>query len=244
MLPQNARKLTQKAAKAVMKSHKFRIPKYDTPIRLRPWFFLFTCIIMLVLAFLGFTNFSRALLLNDKILHFICFAVATGVFYFIIDVEESARRIWFWRHSALIFTGFICFFCGGIMSEVVQSMLPYKEFQFGDIVANLLGSALGLFVAYYTERYYRHRREIARLYRPLNTDYVSDPEDDDDFNDTQLLPTHYNEAPAHKGSKNKGIHLADVWDEREELFGVGDESDDEDVSRPPPTGSKTSTAHL
>lgn len=48
----------------------------------------FTCLIMALLAFLGFTNFSRALPLNDKILHFLCFGVATGVFYFIIDVEE------------------------------------------------------------------------------------------------------------------------------------------------------------
>ena len=43
---------------------------------------------MVTLAMLGFTNFSRALPLNDKLLHFICFSVATGVFYFIFDVEE------------------------------------------------------------------------------------------------------------------------------------------------------------
>lgn len=43
---------------------------------------------MFILAFLGFTNFSRSLPLNDKLLHFICFCVATGVFYFIFDVEE------------------------------------------------------------------------------------------------------------------------------------------------------------
>ena len=43
---------------------------------------------MVLLAFLGFTNFSRSLPLNDKLLHFLCFCVATGVFYFIFDVEE------------------------------------------------------------------------------------------------------------------------------------------------------------
>lgn len=48
----------------------------------------FTCIIMVILAFLGFTNFSRALPLNDKLLHFFCFGIATAVFYFILDVEE------------------------------------------------------------------------------------------------------------------------------------------------------------
>jgi hypothetical protein len=45
---------------------------------------------MVMLALLGFSDFSRALPLNDKLLHFICFTFATGVFYFIVDVEECA----------------------------------------------------------------------------------------------------------------------------------------------------------
>jgi len=206
------------------------------PIRLRPWFLVFTCVIMILLAFLGFTNFSRALPLNDKLLHFICLGVATGVFYFIFDVEEDARRIWFWRRSPLIFTGVVCFFLGGFISEVVQSSLPqYKEFDFMDVVANLLGSSIGLYISYNLELYYRHRREISRLYRPLNMDAMSDEEDEDDLEarGTQLLPTDTqgrSQNKASQPSKSSGgpIRLADVWDEREELFDIGD-SDDEDV---------------
>ncbi|KAF9501913.1 hypothetical protein BDN71DRAFT_1438652 [Pleurotus eryngii] len=185
-------KLLRKSAKTLMRSHRFKIPKYDLPIRLRPWFLVLTTLVMIVLAFLGFTNFAHVLPLNDKILHFVCFMLATGVFYFILDVEEEARRVWFWRHANMLFTGFICFFCGGIMSEFVQSMLPYKEFQFGDVVANLMGSSVGLYVAYHLEKYYRYRREIARLYRPIETDYSSDDsEDEDSFSMTaQLLPLH------------------------------------------------------
>ena len=52
------------------------------------WFVLFTAIIMILLAFLGFTDFARALPLNDKILHLVCLCLATTVFYFIFDVEE------------------------------------------------------------------------------------------------------------------------------------------------------------
>ena len=52
------------------------------------WFLVFTALVMIALAFLGFTNFSHALPLNDKMLHFICLMLATGVFYFIFDVEE------------------------------------------------------------------------------------------------------------------------------------------------------------
>ena len=41
--------------------------------------------------------------------------------------------------------------------------LQYKEFQVGDVAANLLGSSLGLYIAYHLERYYRHRREVRHL---------------------------------------------------------------------------------
>ncbi|KAI0744206.1 hypothetical protein C8Q80DRAFT_1272775 [Daedaleopsis nitida] len=238
-------------SKVVMRSHHFQIPVYDMPVRLRPWFLLFTCLILICLAFLGFTNFAHSLPINDKILHFVCMGLATAVFYFIFDVEEDARRIWFWRSSPLIFTGVVCFFFGGIVSEFVQSMLPYKEFQVGDVAANLLGSTLGLYVAYHLERYYRHRREISRLYRPLNTEAVSsdDEDDEDDAGGAQLLPLHY-QPSAPRTSKiasrpsrpapPKATRLSDVWDEREELFDIGEESEDEDIPRsggppqPPP----------
>ncbi|KAJ3834617.1 hypothetical protein F5878DRAFT_630054 [Lentinula raphanica] len=221
------RKLIHRITRTIMKSHRMRLSKhYDLPIRLRPWFIVFTVIIMFCLAILGFTNVSHYFPLNDKFLHFICFLIATTVFYFVFDVDEEYRRIWFWRHSGLIITGFLCFFCGGILSEFVQAMLPYKEFQIGDVIANLLGSSLGLYAAYHMERYYRHRREISRLYRPLDMDALSD-EDDDDTAGTQLLPTH--NPPQRKGpNANKSVRLTDVWDEREELFGLGEDSEDDD----------------
>ncbi|KAJ8509069.1 hypothetical protein ONZ45_g8733 [Pleurotus djamor] len=193
---------------------------------------------MIVLAFLGFTNFSHSLPLNDKLLHFMCFMLATAVFYFIIDVDEEARRIWFWRHAGLLFTGFICFFCGGILSEFVQSMLPYKEFQFGDVVANILGSSVGLYVSYHLERYYRHRREISRLYRPLESGSDDEESDAESPSGTLLLPMHHRSdsnnasilpaSSSQRTKQSKSVRFTDVWDEREELFGIGD-SDDEDV---------------
>jgi hypothetical protein len=45
-------------------------------------------LIMILLAMLGFTDVTGSLPLNDKILHFICLGLATGVFYFIFDVDE------------------------------------------------------------------------------------------------------------------------------------------------------------
>ncbi|KAH6914343.1 hypothetical protein BKA70DRAFT_1369641 [Coprinopsis sp. MPI-PUGE-AT-0042] len=208
---------------------------------------------MILLAFLGFTNFSRALPLNDKLLHFFCFGIATAVFYFIIDVEEQARRIWFWRYSSLIFTGITCIFCGGILSEFVQAALPYKEFDAYDIVANICGSSLGLTISFHLEKYYRRRREIARLYRPLDGEYSSDEEDVFSVG-SALLPTHTRRPKTPKTSK-KNVRFADAWndddEERQPVFDVGPESDDDDdrsagpsqgPSKPPPPPPSTRKA--
>ncbi|KAF8578022.1 hypothetical protein K439DRAFT_1648899 [Ramaria rubella] len=242
----------RRAMKACMKSHHIRIPKYNFPIRLRPWFLLFTSLIMVLLAFLGFTNFVQQLPLNDrcaysldssssyfvKILHFLCLGIATGVFYFIWDVDEDARRIWIWRNSGLILTGVVCFFFGGIVSEIVQSMLPYKQFDIWDVIANLSGSALGLWVSYHLERYYRHRREISRLYRPLSAEedgLLSDSDselgiDNRSTRGVPLLPTHRPSKSAASKTPNH-IRLGDVWDESEELFEIGEDEDEEHVDR-------------
>ncbi|KAF9263389.1 hypothetical protein L218DRAFT_347296 [Marasmius fiardii PR-910] len=248
----DVRRLFSRIPKVIMKSYRVRLPNnhHDNPLRIRPWFVFFTTITMLSLALLGFTNFHEALPLSDKVLRFICFWVATFVFYFIVDVDENARRVWLWRNSGMILTVFTCLFCGGILSEVVQSLLPFKQFELGDVAANLLGSTIGLYTAFHLERYYRHRREIARLYRPLDTDEpVSEDDEDLDADDelvlsgTQLLPlyrtrngTSSEQSPAtgasHINGSSKGTKaqnkLHNVWDEREELFGIGEDEDDPD----------------
>jgi hypothetical protein len=105
----DARRHGRRAFKAFMRSHHLKIPKYELPLRFRPvsrlppsprptrnlntlslrqWFVVLTFLIMLSLAFLGLTNRAHAIPLNDKLLHFFCLGVATGVFYFIFDVEE------------------------------------------------------------------------------------------------------------------------------------------------------------
>lgn len=203
-----------------------------------------------------------------------------------------------------MFTFFVCFFLGGIVSEFVQSLLPASLSPFRSLLisltrvlrlaqnlpvrryrraffishtlsfamliasekANLLGSGIGLYLAYHLEKYYRRRREVRthpfpllgqrltlsrfprqiwRLYRPLsasNSSLALDSEEEDESG-TQLLPLHNKPDtspsalfPQNNTKKGKAraraasLALADVWDEREELFGVGeaDEDDDED----------------
>ncbi|KZV59332.1 hypothetical protein PENSPDRAFT_644952 [Peniophora sp. CONT] len=234
--PSSSKKLQRigrKAFKGLMRSHRMQLTsKYDFPIRIRWWFVLVTVIIMVALGLLGFTNWAHSLPVNDKLLHFVCLGLATCVFYFILDVEEDARRIWYWNRSPLIITGFVCIFLGGVISEFVQSLLPYKTFQFGDIVANILGSSIGLYSAYHLDRYYRHRREINQLYRPLTGSASSIRLDSDDEADVEAglhpLPTSPTTGANGKQRGTDALALADVWDEREHVFDVGeDDSDDE-----------------
>ena len=59
---------------------------------------------------------------------------------------------------------------------------------------------------------------------------------------TQLLPIHNptQPRPTKQSKASTQFRLADVWDEREEVFGVGDDSEDEADIRQPPIISRGS----
>ena len=143
-----------------------------------------------------------------------------------------------------------------------NAQLNQLDMSFFITQANLIGSSIGLWTAYYLERYYRHRREvrkfpspfllyarhllsdrpqIARLYRPVALDAdelsLTESESEDELGGTMLLPTHHDRrsnprTPTSGASSTPGknannrIRLGDVWDEREELFGIGDRDSD------------------
>lgn len=74
--------------------------------------------------------------------------------------------------------------------------------------------------------------QISRLYRPLDTDYVSDDEEEDDLEagGVQLQTTLQQQpksATTNQVLETGTNRLGDVWDEREELFGVGGDSDED-----------------
>lgn len=74
--------------------------------------------------------------------------------------------------------------------------------------------------------------QISRLYRPLDAEISSDEEEDDEDDlesGTQLLPTHHSQPKPQQNTKS--TRLGDVWDERDELFNIGGDSDDEDEPR-------------
>lgn len=97
--------------------------------------------------------------------------------------------------------------------------------------ANLLGASLGLLIAYRLERYYRFRREVARLYQPLGESEVTDSEE-------ELLPTHMKGSKAQSSASRSKLprknraRLGNVWDSREDFdIGSASESEEEEGDR-------------
>ena len=80
------------------------------------------------------------------------------------------------------------------------------------------------------------------MYRPLGIE--PDSEDEEDLEaGTQLLPTHAGpDQRSPTKSSAKGSRLADVWDEGEELFDIGGDSEDE--SERVPSTATTPAPHL
>lgn len=192
------------------------------PLRIRPAFVLLNILILLLLGILGFHPRGQLLIrLNDKLLHFIGFFLATSMFYMIWDVDEPARASYLWRNASLILTSVTCFLVGGIGSEIVQSLLPYKVFQWGDIAANLLGGALGLWFSYQLEKRYRARRELERLYAPLDIEEYGDLAEEGDEEELQTVAApgiksslkQSNSTAAGTGKKKARFNDNDIWDD-------------------------------
>ncbi|GAA5838481.1 hypothetical protein JCM11251_003405 [Rhodosporidiobolus azoricus] len=156
------------------------------PLRLRPAFILYTFLTLLVLSLLGFhPTLAHHIAppdvpFSDKVLHFVCFWAATMLFYRIWVVEEHARRVWMWAWFPELVSVGVCVLTGGILSEVFQSLLPYKTFQPGDILANLLGSSLGVFISSKLASRQRREAELRRLYSHIGDLSDSDEEDNED----------------------------------------------------------------
>jgi len=91
---------------------------------------------------------------SDKALHFVSFFALSSTFYFIID---TARR------RVLHLTLFVCTLCLGVGSEVAQGALPNgREFDPWDVLANVLGSLVGIMLCSVYHKRAAERRRRAK----------------------------------------------------------------------------------
>lgn len=58
----------------------------------------------------------------------------------------------------------------------MQAALPYKRFEVGDVIANLLGAGVALYAAERLERRRIERAELSRLYLPADEEALLEEE--------------------------------------------------------------------
>lgn len=118
-------------------------------------------------AYLGFADIS---LPHDKLIHFITFFILSLMFYWLF--ETSSTRVI--RNLTFI----VCTLVGGIGSEFIQGLLPYRDFDPKDIIFNVLGSSLALVVSMVYHRKIIEQRRLER-YDQLRNSIPQEPEDVD-----------------------------------------------------------------
>ncbi|ORX91177.1 hypothetical protein K493DRAFT_317470 [Basidiobolus meristosporus CBS 931.73] len=118
----------------------------------------------LFMAFLGFAP-GLEVEINDKVLHFFCFGFLTSLIYFFLNSPTLAQNVMRAALAALAL---------GLSSEFVQGLLPYKQFDWLDICANLLGSSVFLGASAAADARLRSRREY-RSYTELNRILEEEP---------------------------------------------------------------------
>lgn len=113
-------------------------------------------LLLLLAGYAGLTSLQLGQYVNDKVLHFITFFVLTVVFYWIVDTN---------RRRTLNMTLVVCTLVLGVGSEFVQSFLPNdRDFDLYDIVANVLGSLLGVGLCTWYHKRMLDRRRQRRTY--------------------------------------------------------------------------------
>ncbi|PTB69218.1 hypothetical protein BBK36DRAFT_1167076 [Trichoderma citrinoviride] len=167
-------------------------------------------LLLLLAGYAGLSSLQLGAYINDKALHFLTFFLLTVVFYWIVDT--SRRRT---LHMTLV----VCTLVLGVGSEFVQSFLPNdRDFDLYDIVANIIGSLLGLgLCAWY------HKRMLERKRQRKHYDAVPG-EDTEDVELGQGQESGITDGPARGRTLEEEV---DNWDENAE-----DNWDDDNLSIP------------
>ncbi|PCD41807.1 hypothetical protein AU210_004351 [Fusarium oxysporum f. sp. radicis-cucumerinum] len=108
-------------------------------------------LLLLIAAYAGLTSIQLGQYVNDKVLHFTTFFALTVVFYWVVDTN---------RRRVMNMTLVVCTIVLGIGSEFVQSFLDNgREFDLYDIIANVIGSLLGVgLCSWYHKRMLERKR--------------------------------------------------------------------------------------
>ncbi|KJK84257.1 hypothetical protein H634G_00621 [Metarhizium anisopliae BRIP 53293] len=115
--------------------------------------------LLLVAGYAGLSKLQLGQYINDKVLHAGTFFLLTVVFYWIVDTN---------RRRTLNMTLVVCTLCLGVGSEFLQSFLPNdRDFDLFDIVANIVGSLVGLGLCSWYHKRMLERKRQRKSYNPV-----------------------------------------------------------------------------
>ncbi|KAH7369796.1 hypothetical protein BKA65DRAFT_521787 [Rhexocercosporidium sp. MPI-PUGE-AT-0058] len=177
-------------------------------------------------AYAGLSSLQISPLIDDKLLHFLTFFILTTCFYWILDTS---------RRRTLNLTLVTCTGLLGVGSEFLQEFLPNgRDFDFYDIVANVVGSlgALGLSSWYHVRML--ERKRLAKHYQA-----VSGEEEDlelgegvgvgaQESGEVRVTPV---QRTVEEEVDNWDENLEDGWDEDEHATGT-DSAEGEGLKTP------------
>ncbi|CZR64231.1 related to VanZ domain protein [Phialocephala subalpina] len=161
----------------------------------------------------GLSSLQLEAIINDKILHCLTFFILTTCFYWILDTSRRRNL----NLTLLACTGIL-----GVGSEFLQGFLPNgRDFDFYDIVANVVGSlaALGLSSWYHLRML--ERKRLAKNYQVVPGDEEADLELGEGIG-AQESGTTSASVPVHTPTLDQEVdnwdeNIEDGWDEDEHL---------------------------
>ncbi|KAF4471982.1 hypothetical protein FALBO_1087 [Fusarium albosuccineum] len=175
-------------------------------------------LLLFISAYAGLTTLQLGQYVNDKVLHFFTFFLLTVVFYWVVDTS---------RRRTLNMTLVVCTLVLGVGSEFVQSFLDNgRDFDPYDIVANVVGSLVGIAICtWYHKRMLERKRQRRR--------YNAVPGEDQD--DVELGEDHETGVLDNAARPRTLEEAVDNWDENQ----VDDDWDEEESPAAPAVAHTT-----
>ncbi|KAK7968976.1 hypothetical protein PG984_000261 [Apiospora sp. TS-2023a] len=192
-------------------------------------------LLCLLAGYVGLSSLQLNYYVNDKVLHLFTFFLLTVVFYWIVDTN---------RRRTLHLTLVVCTAVLGVGSEFLQGFLPNgRVFDLYDIVANVVGSLLGLALCNWYHKRMLERKRSRRAYNAVPGEDVEDVElgesqamlgeDGQEEGIMSAAPVESERAAAGKTLEEE----VDTWDEN--AVDNWDEEDDGDIGTiPKPKGKE------
>ncbi|MDY6792293.1 MAG: VanZ family protein [Thermodesulfobacteriota bacterium] len=125
----------------------------------RYWFPLITyCILIFLQSSFPPIESVPELPYSDKVLHFIAYAILGALFFRAYSSLQVSKHL-----NALIILSVLSSSLYGISDEIHQYFVPYRNFSYFDILADMLGSLFGVFIYQFIMR-----KQIVKRFNFLN----------------------------------------------------------------------------